>query len=126
MFHNATLYYVYNSQTVECILLVYMYMYVIYMYIHRGDTYSNFPSTGDQMVLYYGFAHKSMKWWKRFFFHVFDLCLVNAHILYQACGNKLTQMEFRTSVAESLVYWMGTSGNKGSTPLQERPKLPCV
>ena len=131
MFHNATLY-VYNSQTVECILLVYMYMYVIYMYIHRGDTYSNFPSTGDQMVLYYGFAHKSMKWWKRVFFHVFDLCLVNAHILYQACGNKLTQMESRTSVAESLLdgyerqQGQHSTSRAAETPLRLTEKRPFL
>ena len=63
----------------------------------------NIPSTGDQMVLYYGFAHKSVKWWKRVFFHVLDLSLVNAHILYQACGNKISQLEFRQSVAKSLL-----------------------
>ncbi len=35
----------------------------------------------DQFVLYYGYAHRNNKWWKRVFFHLLDLCIVNAHIL---------------------------------------------
>ena len=30
-----------------------------------------------------GFAHRSIKWWKRVFFHVLDTAIVNAHILYK-------------------------------------------
>ena len=36
----------------------------------------------DQLVLYYGFAHRRVKWWERAFFHLMDLCFVNIHILY--------------------------------------------
>ena len=60
--------------------------------------------TGDQLILYYGFSHRSVKWWKRAFFHLFDLALVNSHILFQvATSSKMTQLEFRTSVATSLL-----------------------
>ena len=55
------------------------------------------------MVLYYGFAHKSMKWWKRVFFHLLDLSLVNAHILHSLAGGRLTQLQFRHEVAQSLL-----------------------
>ena len=56
------------------------------------------------MVLYYGFAHRSIKWWKRVFFHILDTCIVNAHILYNATSvKKLTQLEFRRAVAEGLL-----------------------
>ena len=55
------------------------------------------------MVIYYGFSHKSVKWWKRVVCHMLDLSLVNAHILYQASGNKMTQLEFRQAVAKSLL-----------------------
>jgi hypothetical protein len=33
----------------------------------------------DQMLSYYFFQRKSVKWWKKLFFHIFDLALVNAH-----------------------------------------------
>ena len=58
---------------------------------------------GDQMVLYYGFPHKSLKWWKRVFFHLLDLSLVNAHVLHTLAGGKLTQLQFRQEVAQELL-----------------------
>ena len=58
----------------------------------------------DQLVLYYGYAHRAMKWWKRVFFHMLDLALVNAHILFNATNEaKKTQLEFRIAVAEGLL-----------------------
>ena len=60
--------------------------------------------TGDQLILYYGFSHRSVKWWKRAFFHLFDLALLNSHILFQvATSSKTSQLEFRISVATSLL-----------------------
>ena len=57
------------------------------------------------MVLYYGFAHRSKKWWKRVFFHMLDLSVVNAYILYRANdkNNKMHQLEFHQAVARSLL-----------------------
>ena len=58
----------------------------------------------DQLVLYYGYAHRQAKWWKRVFFHLVDLSLVNASILYNSTNQeKLTQMEFRIAVAKGLL-----------------------
>ena len=59
-------------------------------------------SLADQMVLYYGFAHHSIKWWKCIFFHILDTCIVNAHIPYNASSSK-KQLEFRRAVAEGLL-----------------------
>ena len=56
------------------------------------DEYNQFMGgvdRSDQQVLYYGFAHRSVKWWKRVFYHLVDLCLVNALILHNSVtGNK--------------------------------------
>ena len=53
---------------------------------------------------YYGFAHRTVKWWKRVCFHLLDLSIVNAHILYNATAdNKVTQLEFRIAVAKGLL-----------------------
>ena len=35
----------------------------------------------DQMMNYYPFERKSIKWWKKTFFHIFRIALVNSHIL---------------------------------------------
>ena len=59
--------------------------------------------SGDQLVLYYVFSHRSVKWWKRVFFHLLDLSLVNSHILYKAAtSSRITQLDFRVAVAKSL------------------------
>ena len=65
---------------------------------------TKYLTSADQMVLYYGFAHRSIKWWKRFFPHILDTAIVNAHILYNASSDKkLTQLEFRRAVAVGLL-----------------------
>ena len=80
----------------------YVYICVQHTCTHT-HTHTHTQCTGDQMVLYYGFSHKSMKWWKRVFYHLLDMALVNAHILYLMSGNRLTQLEFRQEVAKGLL-----------------------
>ena len=58
----------------------------------------------DQMILYYGYAHRSKKWWKRAFFHLIDLCITNANVLYNITATKiLTQFDFRLEIATGLL-----------------------
>ena len=33
--------------------------------------------TGDQLQSYYGFSHRTVKWWRWLFFHLIDLAIVN-------------------------------------------------
>ena len=55
------------------------------------------------MLLYYGFSHRSVKWWKRVFVHLLDLAMVNSYILYKAVTkSKMKQLQFRVFVAKSL------------------------
>ena len=76
----------------------------------------------DQFVLYYGFAHRTRKWYRRVFFHMLDLSIVNAYILYMKISTserKMTQLDFRISVARSLM------DGHVRTPLHTRkPELP--
>ena len=55
----------------------------------------------EQLVLYYGYSHRQIKWWKRVFFHLIDLALVNSNISVNK--QQLTQMEFRIAVAKGLL-----------------------
>ena len=58
----------------------------------------------EQQVLYYGYALWSSKWWKRVFFHLLDLALVNAHILFKRTSEKqLPEMDFRIEVTKGLL-----------------------
>ena len=36
----------------------------------------------DQLVTYYNFAHRTVKWWRRVFFHLLETSIVNAYVMY--------------------------------------------
>ena len=36
----------------------------------------------DQYLNYYAIGRKSIKWWKEVFFHMFEMCVMNAMVLY--------------------------------------------
>lgn len=62
--------------------------------------------TGDQLQSYYGFSHRTVKWWRRLFFHLIDLAIVNAYILYlmsPCSGMRLTHAQFRIELAKELL-----------------------
>ena len=48
--------------------------------IEEYNQYMGGVDQSDQILLYYGFAHRSTKWWKWAFYHLVDLTLVNAQI----------------------------------------------
>ena len=79
--------------------------------------------TGDQMIMYYGFSHRSVKWWKRVFFHLLDVALVNSYVLYKATtgSNKMTQLKFRLSVAKSLIEGLQRPRHRHHSPAPELP-----
>ena len=74
--------------------------------IEDYNMYMGGVDKSDQLVTYYGFRRCSKKWWKRVFFHLIELAMVNAYILY--CYNtpkreQLTHLRFRLAVASSLL-----------------------
>ena len=63
----------------------------------------------DQMLSYYTFSRKTVKWWKKLFFHLLDLAVVNAHILYKKSSKGKMSLEiFYENVAEGLLASAGT------------------
>ena len=63
----------------------------------------------DQMLSYYTFSRKTVKWWKKLFFHLFDLAVVNAHILHNKSREEKMPLEiFYEKVAEGLLASAGT------------------
>ena len=61
----------------------------------------------------------SKKWWERGVFHMLDVTLVNAYILYykSATGKPMTHLDFRISVARGLVTADSASSVVGCTML---------
>uniref|UniRef100_H2YZK6 PiggyBac transposable element-derived protein domain-containing protein n=1 Tax=Ciona savignyi TaxID=51511 RepID=H2YZK6_CIOSA len=61
----------------------------------------------DQMMTYYGFSKKSMKWYKKLFFHLISMTTVNAHIVYnkvrvQHGHSKVTMLQFLEELIKDL------------------------
>ena len=57
----------------------------------------------DQMLSYYGFSHRTVKWWRRAFYHLFNVSIVNSYILYQEQGGKCSHEQFRVELARQLL-----------------------
>lgn len=58
----------------------------------------------DQMLSYYSFEHKSLRWYKKVIIHVMQILLVNSFLLYNKYNSKkLTLYDFRLSVIKSII-----------------------
>jgi hypothetical protein len=55
------------------------------------NMYKTGVNRSDQMLSCYSFQRKTIKWWKIHFFRLFDLVVVNAHILH----NKTSKIKCR-------------------------------
>ena len=73
------------------------------------NKYKTGVDRSDQMLSYYTFSRKTVKWWKKLFFHLFDLAVVNAHILHNKSREEKMPLEiFYEKVAEGLLASAGT------------------
>ena len=58
----------------------------------------------DQYTVYYSFIRKSVKWWRKLFFWLFEVTIVNSYFLYCAhTATPCTHLQFRQSLVEALV-----------------------
>ena len=72
--------------------------------IEHYNTHVSGVNKCDQLILYYGYAHRSSKWWKKIFFHLLDVSIVKANILYNMVAEKpLPQLDIRLSLVAGLL-----------------------
>ena len=59
----------------------------------------------DQLLSYYGFPHRMVKWWRRVFFYLFNAALVNSYIMYSQTINRrhLSHEQFHMTLAKELL-----------------------
>jgi mannosyltransferase OCH1-like enzyme len=61
----------------------------------------------DQLMQYYNFSRRTVKWWVKLFFHFFNLVVTNAFILYKKAKNlnesqsQRAHLKFREVLAKS-------------------------
>ena len=74
----------------------------------------------DKLLVYFAAGRKTIKWWKRVFWRLIDIALVDCHLLYKLKpGNEsVSQKQFRLELCHSLVQPLLT--------LQETPGARAV
>lgn len=76
------------------------------------NTYMGGVDKSDQLLSYYSFHHRTIKWWKRAAFHLLNVAYVNAYVIYKSTsspGRKLTHECFLVEVAKGLLFQAGIS-----------------
>ncbi len=60
---------------------------------------------GDQLVSYYSIGRKSKKWWRKIFFYLIDVCILNALVMYSrsAFSRGMDMYHFKMELAYRLV-----------------------
>ena len=66
----------------------------------------------DQMASSYETPRKCKKWYHNLFFHLVDMALVNAHLVYQHIGGRKAQLDFRLELVDQYL----------KNPLPPRPQ----
>lgn len=69
----------------------------------------------DQYISSYGFARKSLKWWRKVFFWLLETSIVNAYLLYNLNKGqgKVRQRKFRKQLIKDLVGNVKNSRKRG-------------
>ena len=94
--------------------------------IDEYNKYMGGVDKSDQFLSYYGFNHRTVKWWKRAAFHLLDLAVVNSYILYQQSEQThyLSHEHFRIQLAEELLLISGMDVSAIPPPSSRRISLP--
>ena len=71
--------------------------------VHECNYSMNRVDKADQYIVYYSFVQKSKKWWRKFFFWLFETAVVNSYILYRTTTpSPSTHLHYRRSVIDAL------------------------
>ena len=73
--------------------------------VHEYNHHMNGVDKMDQMMAYYGFERKSIKWWRKVFFWMVEVAVNNAHVLYKSYtsnSRKMSLKDFRRELAIQL------------------------
>ena len=70
------------------------------------DSYNhhmNGVDIADQYAVYYSFVRKTVKWWRKLVFWLFETAMVNSYLLYtESTATPMSHVAFRRSVVEAL------------------------
>ena len=63
----------------------------------------------DKILKYYSLSRKSMKWYKKYSFHIFEICVFNASCLYrkQDANKNVRELKFREMLIDEILNYTG-------------------
>ena len=67
------------------------------------NAYMGFVDKSDRMVNSYGIARRTWKWTKKLFFHLTDMTILNALLIHNSCGSKMTHKNFCEILVRELI-----------------------
>ena len=75
----------------------------------------------DQLMAYYSFLHKSVKWWHKIFFWLLEVMVINSYIIYKELARRrgerpITHLAFRRRLIESLSESIRSSTTSNARP----------
>ena len=56
----------------------------------------------DQLMGSYSFLHKSIKWWRKVFFWMLEVVVVNTYIIYQDANKGRMTLQFQRAIIQCL------------------------
>jgi hypothetical protein len=62
-----------------------------------------FVDKSDRMANSYGIARRTWKRTKKLFFHLTDMTILNAFLIYKSCGGKMTHKNFHEILVRELI-----------------------
>ena len=86
------------------------------------DTYNhsmNGVDVADQMTVFYSFVRKTLKWWRKIFFWLLEVSIVNSYILHKLTSTPKSHLDFRRAIVEEFA-----AISIQQTPPRPRPGRP--
>ena len=93
--------------------------------VDRYNHSMNGVDRADQYTVYYSFVRRSVKWWRKVFFWVMEVAVVNSYILHKCTSQRpLTHLEYRRSLVRSLAAVYVQSAPPRVPGRRKRPHTP--
>jgi len=75
----------------------------------------------DEEIQFYRFPHRSTKWWRRVFYHIFEIAVYNSYKIWDKnnSGDKMTYLFYKKTLSQELL-------NKGKKIMIESAKVGAI
>ena len=72
--------------------------------VHEYNLNMGGVDLNDQLMAPYHIARKTRRWYKKVSLHLFQLALLNAHVVYRASGRNESFLQFQRDIITELLY----------------------